>query len=309
MNKLPLFIIVAFLTFFNLSSLEAKYSYYSSNSATHNSYSHSPSFQNIPKQLKTTVTKLLELPEARELLAQVNQEGPVSVVMQNDPSGQFDAFWDGNQRRILVNPHRHQTEGSWICSILFELHNASTNQYMRVLFESAKSNRISKDEWVKQMEKMEHTNALKTCALLDKGISQGIYPANSHWNIFYTFDDHYKLQQVTGHSDWLVNKYESIAPHNKFQEYRGTVPGLKLMSAEDKEDLLNYLSVKNQLESPVNYNVVTGKNWLKKEFARLDKCSSGKSRVGCKRTKEKIHLMSIAFKGNSEYETLSHGKG
>lgn len=205
------------------------------------------SFNQVPQQLRSVVAKLLELPEARALLAQVSQEGSVGIVMQNDPNGQFDALWDGDSRLIKVNSHQHPNEGSWICSILFELHNAKTNKHMLDLFHSAEKNQVSKEVWVEQMERMEHANALNACRLLEKGIAQGIYPPEARWTIFYTFDDYYKLQQISGHSQWLANYYDQSNPYSKRLPFQGTISGLGHMTAEDKKDLQDYLVIKNNL--------------------------------------------------------------
>lgn len=211
--------------------------------------SKNPSFSQVPPQLKPLVTTLLTLPEARTLLAKVSQEGPVGIVMQNDPTGKFDAMWEGDSRLIKVNPHRHPNEGSWICSILFELHNASTNKHMLSLFRSAENNQVSKEAWVEQMERMEHTNALNTCRLLEKGIAQGIYPPEAHWTIFNSFDDYYMFQQITDHSQWLANKYDQSNPYSRRLHFQGTIAGLNDLTLEDKKDLQNYLVIKNNLKT------------------------------------------------------------
>lgn len=204
------------------------------------------SFSQVPQNLNPVIKKLLSLPEANALLEQVSQEGNIGIALQNDPSGQFDAMWDGDARLIKINPYRHSHEGSWICSILFELHNASTNRKMLALFHSAERNQISKEAWVEKMERMEHANALNTCHLIEKGIAQGIYPADAHWNIFQGFDDHYKLQQVTGHSQWFANKYDNVNPHSSRLPFQGTVSNLRQMSNKDKKNLENYLVRKNK---------------------------------------------------------------
>lgn len=263
--------------------------------------SKNPSFSQVPSQLKPLVTKLLKLPEARALLAQVSREGPVGIVMQNDPTGRFDAMWEGESRLIKVNPYRHPNEGSWICSILFELHNASTNQHMLSLFRSAEDNQFSKEIWVGQMERMEHTNALNTCRLLEKGIAQGIYPPEAHWTIFNSFDDYYKLQQITGHSHWLANMYDQSNAYSRRLPFQGTIPGLNHLTPEDKKDLQDYLAVKNNLKSSDQQEVNRSVAWLEKEYARLEECSLGKRQIGCFRTQEKLKLMRLVFIPETNY--------
>lgn len=276
-------------------TIEAK-SYPASSSST------TTTFYSVPQQLQPTVAKMLKLPEVRELLKTVNQEGPVRIMIDSDSSSQFDAMWDGNERVIRLNASRHKNEGTWICSILFELHNASTSQYMNRLYQAAAENRMAKDQWVEAMERMEHGNARRTCELIEKGIATGIYPPETRWSIFNSFDDHYRLQQVTGHSTWLANSYEQTNSSSVHQPYRGTIPNLNAMTAEDIADFQNYLVIKNDLENGKNPS--TSKDWLKKELSRLQACSAGKMRQGCYRTKEKMRLLDLAFKGSVEFDRL-----
>lgn len=302
-----IFIIINALLLFSYSGLiEAKQHSPSYSTTNYTASYNTASFQNVPSQLQPIVNQLLKLPEARQLLAQVSQEGPVGIAIDNHASGEFDALWDGIQRVIRLNSNRHPTQGSWICSILFELHNASTNQHMGSLFEAAEANRMTKEQWVQAMERMEHRNARNTCDLLEKGIAQGIYPAEARWDIFYSFDDHYKLQQLSGHSQWLARNYDQtnrLSPRP--QSYQGTIPEISRMTAEDKKDFQYYLVMKNAIENPSKQKADQGKAWLKNEYARLESCVHGKRREGCMRTKEKIHLLNLAFKGNSEFEQLS----
>lgn len=281
MNKYILSLLFVLLAFIQVSPSEAA--------------SYSPSFNHVPPQLRAVVAKMLELPEARELLTQVTRDGPIGIVMQNDATGEFDALWDGDARLIKVNSYKHPNEGSWICSILFELHNASTNKYMLSLYQSAESNHVSKELWVEQMERMEHTNALKTCRLLEKGITLGIYPAEATWTIFNKFEDYYKLQQITGHSQWFATIYDQSNPYSNRQPFQGTISGLNSMTLEDKKDLQDYLVVKNNLESPNQQEALKSMAWLKSERTRLSECAFGMKHSGCYRAQEKQRLMRIVF--------------
>lgn len=212
-------------------------------------------FKYVPPQLNSVVGKLLELPEARDLLAQVSRQGGVSIILQNDTDGQFDALWDGDARVIKLNPHRHHNLGTWICSILFELHNASTNDYMLNLYRQAETNQMTKEIWVEHMERMEHANALNTCRLLEKGMAQNIYPPESRWTIFQSFDDYYKLQQISGHSQWLAKYYDQSNPYSNRKLFQGTIPGLNTMSSVDKKNFENYLVGKNRGLNQLSLNM------------------------------------------------------
>jgi hypothetical protein len=265
-------------------------------------------FADYPNSIKPIVETLQKLPEVRALLGKINEEGPIRISLHQDKQGQFDAFWDGEGRTILLNPYRLHKKGDWLFSILFEMHNASTDQTINKLMEQASLNQISKDEWVRSMEYMEFQNSLNTCKLVEKGIQSGVFPRDTPINIFYTFDVYYWVQQIMGHSDWHANTYDSVNPKGVGTPYRKTIPEFSKMTEQDKQDLLRYLFIKNSLESYHAKESLQGKRQLRQEFAHLEGCFKGTSK-GDLRNYQKAKLLRLVFQGTHEFDSLLANAG
>jgi hypothetical protein len=168
-------------------------------------------------QLRSAVQAILQLPEGRELISSIEKKhGPFSIVLDySNPDG-FDAYWESGERKVMVNGYKNKTLGKQISSILFELHNAASNDIMAGLMRLASQQQISQAEFVKGFERLEHQNALKTCKLLKKGIGAGIFPHDARWNIHENFEDHYRLQVSSGHSQAIANLYRNAASYGGY---------------------------------------------------------------------------------------------
>jgi len=163
--------------------------------------------------------------------------------------------------------------------------------------------KISKEEYVESVERMEHENALNCSILLEKGIRQGVFSASARWPIFHNFDDHYKLQQIKEHSLWLAKSYDRLAPASSTKRnvaYVGTIPKL---SAQDKQDVIRYLRIKNNLESISADKALQGTISLKSEYQVLESCYLGRGK-DCARTEERIKLLEYVFQDNQTFKTL-----
>lgn len=167
-------------------------------------------FNSYPLQLKPVVKTMERLPEVQALLELVQQSGMVKIEVISGQHGDFDAFWSGPQRTILINPQRNSSDGTLICSILFELHNALANPKLKHLTHLATMGAISKQDYVEKVERIEHQNALHTCQIIEKGIKQGIFPTSTRWTIYEDFSAHFKIQQTYGHSAWLAERYDEL---------------------------------------------------------------------------------------------------
>lgn len=249
--------------------------------------------ENYSKELANPIQALEKLPEARELIDEVQKQGPIQVVYLDMPGQELEGFWNAALRQIEVNRSAQQSQGRLIGTILFELHNAQTSQKLIQITDLAKRNLITKDEFVSSVEKMEHGNALHASHLLEKGIKLGYYPKDSSWPIFYQFEDHYKLQQVLEHSKWLANHYDQLNKQAPKQEMKGTIPGLKTFTAKDKNDFVKYLTIKNGLESPFEQQRQRAFTAMSKEF------SNG--------TERQWELMQLAFDKNPAFEEVAMG--
>ena len=212
---------------------------------------------------KKAFETIQKLPEVRQLIAAIEQEGEVRVDVRDLPHEEFDAYWEGTERLIRINESRNEQFGIFICSLLFELHNARSNNEILRLGNMAFNGQLSKDQYVEKVEHLEYQNALQTSALLEKGISLKIFPEDARWLLYSSFEDHYKAQQILGHSGWIANQYDSMGRGRI--PYYGTVP--KNLTAKEKQDMLRYMEIKSLMESPNERIARQGFNMLVKEFA------------------------------------------
>lgn len=74
-----------------------------------------------------------------------------------------------------------------------------------------------------EVEKIEHKNVLSTAQLIEQGIRAKAFPLETRWKIVHDFNLHYKIQQLTGHSDAIAQDYRNIAPKNSRSSFRGTI--------------------------------------------------------------------------------------
>lgn len=221
--------------------------------------------QNSPKAKKAFET-IQKLPEVRELIATIEQQGQVRIDVRDLPHEEFDAYWEGTERLIRINESRNEQFGIFICSLLFELHNARSNNEIGRLGDMAFNGHLSKDQYVEAVERLEYQNALQTSALLEKGVSLQIFPEDARWLLYNNFEDHYKAQQILGHSGWIANQYDSMG--RGYTPYHGTLP--KNLTAKEKQDMLRYMEIKSVMESPNEGIARQGFNMLVKEFALND---------------------------------------
>jgi hypothetical protein len=200
------------------------------------------------RECQEALNRLRQIDEIQELVNRVLQEGGIRIVSRSTRSPSFRGMWNGGGRVITINPLYCRTLGDQITTILMELHNASTNKELSGIFRMAAAGRLTIDQFVEQIERMEHKNGLSTCRLLEKGHRMGIFP-NYNWRIYENFDDYYMLQQVLGHSLWIAGTYKSAAPRSG-QAYRGTVPNIHRLSKQDRDDLCRYLEMKTGMDHP-----------------------------------------------------------
>lgn len=259
---------------------------------------------NYPRELASTVEALEKLPEAQELIADVQKSGPVKIVYLDMPGQSLEGFWNASARQIEVNKTAEQSKGRLLSTILFELHNAQTSQRLIQITDLAKHNMISKDEFVSGVEQMEYRNAKHASYLLEKGIRMGFYPKDASWPIYNQFEDHYRLQQILDHSKWLANHYDRLNPLSSKQPLKGTIPGLGKFSEQDKNDFLKYLAIKNDLESPSDETKQKAFTALTKEYGRIEACSKGAFSGDCSRNERKLELLGLVFANNPVYKEL-----
>lgn len=203
-------------------------------------------FSAVPAKLIPAVQSILRLPEARELLHEVCAQGKVRIELQYDRQG-FEALWNQEQRTIVLNTAHCRDMGSRIRCLLFELHNARAASQFTHTDHLALSGRVSINSYVESIERIEHMNVLQTARLLNQGIARGIFPSDAFWDMMHDFTDHYKMQQLTGHSQQIAQTYYILCDDSRRSPFRGTISQLGRLSAKDKEVLTQYLWTKASL--------------------------------------------------------------
>ncbi len=165
-------------------------------------------------RLKKYLDKVLQLPQSRELIAQIQQQGPIRIeVVDHALSQQFGAFWDRQNRAIGIQLSSQISEGDIIGSIVFELHNALSNSKVDHLDFLANSGQISREKYVESMEYLEYQNSKKASALAQEGIEMGLFPANARLPTYSCFEEHFYYQKMSGHSAWFEQAYDQGRRH------------------------------------------------------------------------------------------------
>lgn len=184
-------------------------------------------FTSYPKEYAETVQTILSLNEARELLADIQSEGPIKIVACRAPHN-FGASWNSSLRIIRINTRKNHSSQDLITSILFEMHNAKKDREISRIMGLACRRKISKQLYVQEMEKIEHQNALETTTLLELGQKRGLYPKSILWKMPASFEDYYALQMEAGHTAHHGEVFDLL-----FRGSMATIPkGGKLSSTE-----------------------------------------------------------------------------
>lgn len=257
--------------------------------------SRSDHFSSYTPSVQKAVVLLEQMPEVRALIAQVQREGPIRIEMWSMENLSFEALWNSEERKIIVNSKGGKSLGKVICSILFELHNATTDRTLSAIFKQAMQGKIDKDSYVAKIEKMEHENAVKTCQLIEKGIQRGLFPQDTRWNIYEDFESHYMIQQLYGHSQWLADNFDLLSPNTLREPYHGTIEGLSTMSQADKKELTRYVTIKNGLKSTSAIVRAQAQNQLDEEIQSLKKYENDYLSQSSKRYLEKKKLFNLIF--------------
>lgn len=162
-------------------------------------------------QLQKAYSKLIMLPEVRRLISAIEQDGPITITSINTHlSKQFGALWDPINRRICVNMSSNRSEGSIIGSILFELHNASVNSKLNRLDYLAAIGKIDRENYVRGIEYLEYINSLNASQISEKGIREGLFPPSSFLPTYGTFEEHYRIQKLGGHSAVIARNFDEL---------------------------------------------------------------------------------------------------
>lgn len=160
-------------------------------------------------ELQSCIQAILQIPEARTLMEQIQAEGQIQIVAHNTAlSNKFGAFWDSDRRTICIAHSPNCSEGSLIGSILFEMHNASVNRQINHFNDLANKRQIDKENYIQAMEYLEYINSLNAAKLATKGIKMGLLPRDARLPTYSSFEEHFRAQRMSGHSDCFGHNYE-----------------------------------------------------------------------------------------------------
>lgn len=182
-----------------------------------------PLLKGADSESKALVEDISRFPKAMDLIHQATKEGMITVKICKNRHMPFEAMWESNTREITLDGN-NMNRGCLIRHVIFELQNAVSAREDALLLQMARLGNISCDHYVQGVEKIEHQNVLKTARLIEEGIIAGKFPRDAHWEVVHDFDLHYKIQQLTGHSDTIVEEYKHFCPEKYLAHpYRGTI--------------------------------------------------------------------------------------
>ena len=201
------------------------------------------------RDMKESYQRLIQLPEARQIVSNALKRGPIHVESSDDRTDGFEGMWDAGRRAVVISGKANQTTGQKINTMMMEFHNAQSDQQLCQLFKGAQKGRLTKEYYVEQVERVEHQNAVSSARLLAKGIHDSVYPSDAAWDVIEDFDDHYKVQQILEHSLWIARNFDQLNRHGPRESYKGTVPGLYQLTENEKFLLCRYLHLKSDMKS------------------------------------------------------------
>lgn len=161
-------------------------------------------------ELNEAMQSIYCLKESHELIAQIEREGAISIMWTRKELANTNAAWVPDLRTIYINGVQKRTKGSIIRSILFELHNALSDRDFSYYDTLAEQRKISMNDYVEAIERIEHRNAMKTIALLEKGIQKTIFPNDARWYIPSDFSRYFAIQIESGHATAIAQVYNSV---------------------------------------------------------------------------------------------------
>ncbi|MCB1148635.1 MAG: hypothetical protein KDK48_00580 [Chlamydiia bacterium] len=161
---------------------------------------------NAPTEVQPLLEKIAEVEEGALLLKK-----HADIQVRFIPKQQFDAYWVAGARTICLSETNRSRPERLLRSLIFELHNAESTAKLQALHSLARARRISRNEYIKQCEKIEFLNSLATMDILEKGIRSGRFPHASRWLMPRTFDDYFRVQLQSGHASYHGSNYDRLS--------------------------------------------------------------------------------------------------
>ena len=162
------------------------------------------------KELQHILATIQKVPQARTLISNVLKEGPIRITINTHLPKEFGAYWEGNQRIIVVNYNNPESE--LIDSIIFELHNALANTQLNHFDYLASSGQMTRNQYIESIERLEYSNAHLSKKIMERGVQMGVFPKNARLQLCATFEEHFRIQKKYGHSEWIGKNYDDLVP-------------------------------------------------------------------------------------------------
>jgi hypothetical protein len=167
-------------------------------------------------QLKAPIQNLYRLQETKQLLDEVEKQGPITIRNAAMGAQASNAAWVPSERAIYINFSKQRTPGSLITSIVFELHNALSVKQFDYYDHLARTRKISKAQYIEAIERIEYVNARSASHILAQGVRKGVFPQDAFWYIPNNFEQHFKIQLQSGHSAHIGQMYDSIIQSSSY---------------------------------------------------------------------------------------------
>lgn len=161
-------------------------------------------------QLAAPIRQLYQFDQTQQLLKRVEAQGAVSIKTTTFGANASNAAWFPEERTIYLNVSKSRTQGSMICSIVFELHNALSDNQFTKCDQLARTGKINKAQYIEAIERIEYNNALQASRMLENGVRKGVFPSDSLWPIASTFEEHFRIQKMAGHSSVIGQLYDDL---------------------------------------------------------------------------------------------------
>ncbi len=89
------------------------------------------------------------------------------------------------------------------------MHNALSNREFQKLDELASNRQIDRGSYVRKMEYLEFKNILiKPQRWRKRVLSKAFFLEMPRLYTYPTFEEHFRMQQIGGHSDWIAKNYD-----------------------------------------------------------------------------------------------------
>lgn len=169
-------------------------------------------------ELQPALKQLYSLQETRQIIQQVEATGAFKIQAARLGKQEANAAWSCMERTIYINLSNPRSQGSLIRSILFEMHNALSQKEFDRLDSLAAKRALSRDHYIQAVERIEHQNALKTIALLEKGRAVQTFSMDTHWPILKNFEEHFAVQVQSGHAGQVGQLYDILSNQHYFKK-------------------------------------------------------------------------------------------